>query len=320
MGTSASGGGAGGSNPLIPSWINDGGEGLPPAPPQPDPPQPNDDVDGPENTGEDGNVGNNGNNNASGNNDLGSDNNSQHEPAQRGPSAPVGGPNRYNAPRRQFNKYLRSGGQDSQALKNALKSYSKQAAGSTRHMARRMLPSVSRVATFYEVINTIKQRGKQQGLTQLNLAYYWDKPLLDILSSLSDVIFQDTGKIYEDTQDDSITKQAYANTVTRICEIDGINLDSLTNEQVEVMIATFIEETIAQRVINDIGNNLTENNANISELVEMENNIYQIISGLVRNQIMPEIITTQLGNREHIETKIENIYRIAFDVMAGQND
>jgi hypothetical protein len=35
---------------------------------------------------------------------------------------------------------------------------------------------------------------------------------------------------------------------------------------------------------------------------------------------MPEIIATQLGDRQLLETKIENIYRIAFNAMAGQND
>jgi hypothetical protein len=59
---------------------------------------------------------------------------------------------------------------------------------------------------------------------------------------------------------------------------------------------------------------------NITELVEIEDNIYQIINGLVRNQIMPVIVATQRGDRTDMEQKIENIYRIAFDAMAGIND
>jgi len=86
------------------------------------------------------------------------------------------------------------------------------------------------------------------------------------------------------------------------------------------MTAIFIEETIAQRVINDIGNKLTEINSKISDLVQIENNVYQIISGMVRTQIMPEIKVTQRGDRTHIETSIENIYRIAFDALAGLID
>ncbi len=318
MGTSASGGGAGGSNPLIPSWIGGGGGGLPPAPqpqPPPGPPQPgNNDGD----MGEQGNDNDNGN--KGNNNDTGNDNSAQQPAGPQDMLSPPTGRNRYAGPRRQFNKYLRSGGTDSVALKKAFTGYSRHAAGGPRQMARRRQPSASRVAAFYEVINTVRERGKEQALIQFNLGSYQDKQLLDVLSALSDVIFLDTGKIFEDTQDDSITKHAYANTVVRICELDGIDLDHLTNQQVEVMMAIFIEETIAQRVINDIGNNLTENNTNISELVEMENNIYQIVSGLVRNQIMPEIIATQRGDRQQLETKIENIYRIAFDAIAGQND
>jgi hypothetical protein len=316
MGTSASGGGAGGSNPLIPSWIGGGGGGLPPTPPGPEQQGNN---DGDTNGQGDNGAGNGDNDNADNNNGGGIHPNAGHSnPPQE--TSEMGRGNRYTAPRRQFNRFVRSGGSNSQALKKALKGYSRSAAGDTRQLAVRMQPSASRVATFYEVINTVREQGSQQALVQFNLRSYQSKPLLDVLSALSDAIFRDTGKIYEDTQDDSITKHAYANTVTRICELDGLDLDHLTNEQVEVMMAIFIEETIAQRVINDVGNNLTENTTNIAELVEMENNIYQIVSGLVRNQIMPEIVATQLGDRQNLDKKIENIYRIAFDAMAGQND
>jgi hypothetical protein len=165
-------------------------------------------------------------------------------------------------------------------------------------------------------MDTVRAVGKQQALIQYNLGNYQDKPILDVLSALCDVIFEDTGKAYEDTQDDNISKHAYVNTIMRICEIDGIDLDHLTNEQVEVMTAIFIEETIAQRVINDVGNKLTERNTNINALVDIENSIYQIVSGLVRNQIMPAIIATQRGDRQNLEARIENIYRIAFDAMS----
>ncbi|HXD79355.1 MAG TPA: Qat anti-phage system associated protein QatB [Puia sp.] len=186
-------------------------------------------------------------------------------------------------------------------------------------MATRMRPSASRVARFSGVMDTVRSVGRQQALIQFNLANYQDRPILDVLSALCDVIFEDTGRAYEDTQDDNISKHAYANTVVRICEIDGIDLDHLTNDQVEVMIAIFIEETIAQRVINDVGNKLTEKNTDIDALVDIENSIYQIVNGLVRNQIMPEIMATDRGDRQNLEARIENIYRIAFDAMSTQN-
>lgn len=302
MGTSAGGGGAGGNNPLIPSWI--GGGGVPP--PAPPPPNPDDNDD-----------------NTEQGNDNESDNSNGHEHDVNVPGDQNNGSadtNRYRQPRIQFNKFVTNGGRNQQTLKSALKGYSRNSAGGTKQMARRMQPAVSRVTGFYEVINTIRDQGKNAALTQFNLTSYQDKSISDILAALSDAIFRDTGKIYEDTQDDSINRLAYSNTVVRICELDGIDLDNLTNQQTEVMIAIFIEETIAQRVINDIGNMLTEKNTDIKELIEIESSIYQIVSGMVRNQIMPEIIATQRGDKAQIEIKVENIYRIAFDALAGLND
>jgi hypothetical protein len=313
MGTSSSGSGAAGGNPLIPSWIGGGGPSAPP--PQPPPPDNQNQTNQPDGNDPQ-NQPNQGLNNGN-------------DPSQQSLPIPVpsvggmstGGSNRFTGPRKQFNKFVRSRGADASALKNALKGYSKKAAGSTSGIARRMQPSAIRVSSFYETIDTIKRRGLAAALTEFNLTAYANRPALEVLSAISDVVFRDTGRSYENTQDDSLTKAAYSNTVTRICEESpDINLDTLTNEQIEVMMAIFIEETIAQRVINDIGNEFTETVNDVEELVKMENNIYQIVSGLVRNQIMPEISATRRGDQQDLERKIENIYRIAFDAMAGTKD
>lgn len=302
MGTSSSGGGAGNGNPLIPSWIGigDGPSPTPPAPPQPEP------SDEP-------------------NTDSKSDINPNGTPPPNinpNPASPLHPPipNRYTAPRRAFNKFVASSGSDSKALRRALKGYSKHAAGDSSGMARRMTPSVSRVAGFVNAINAIKRDGVQAALMTFNLGAYNNKPLLETLAALADEVFKDTGKPFENTQDDSITKEAYANTLIRISEIGEIDLNNLTNENVEVMVATFIEETISQRVISDIGNKMTKLQSDPIKLIEIENMVYQMVSGLVRNTIMPEIIATQRGDRQNLEKNIENVYRIAFDVISAINE
>jgi hypothetical protein len=303
MGTSASGGGASGGNPLIPSWINQ--SGLPPLSPNPLPPPERDQQD-PDKKDK----------NDKGKEDT-PDSNQNGQPIPLGTVGGVDLSIRFRAPRTDFNKYIKSGGSKGSSLRKALKSYSRNAAGGTQRMARRMQVSTSRVAAFYGVVDEFKKKGAAVTLRQFSLESYEGKPVLEILSALSDVIFKDSGKIFDDTQDDSITKQAYCDTVVKITELDGIDLDNLTNDQVEVMMAIFIEETIAHRIINDIGDGLSEKNPDIKELVALEENIYQLVSGLVRNHIMPEIIATNRGDQSSIEQKIENIYRQAFDALAG---
>jgi len=139
MGTSASGGGAGSKNPLIPSWIGDGGVYPPPEPLIPA--NPDENTDNPIQSDDNGEETDQENNNSSDNQQNTSLPNNQNNSA--------GEPNRYHQPRIQFNKFVKSGGQNQNALRKALRGYSRNAAGGTRQMARRMLPSVFRVAGFY---------------------------------------------------------------------------------------------------------------------------------------------------------------------------
>ncbi len=290
MGTSSSGAGASGSNPLIPSWIS-------PVIPQ---------GGGSEESADNQNG------------ETESDQNNKKTPDRISllPVAAPGG-NRYRQPKIDFNTFVRSGGTDKTAFSRAVKGYSRRGGGGSSVLARRMQPSSTRIVDFYNAINTIKQNGLSTALQQFNLTTYIDKPLLETLSALSDVIFVNNGNEYEDTQDESITKLAYANTVTRICEDANIDLDHLTNEQIEVMTAVFIEETIAQRIICDLGNKFSELESDVTVLLQVEENAYQIINGMVRNKIMPELIAAQRGASNALSIKIEEIYRIAFDALGG---
>ncbi|MBX2944161.1 MAG: hypothetical protein KF860_17660 [Cyclobacteriaceae bacterium] len=297
MGTSASGGGAGNNNPLIPSWIPFDG-GLPP--------QNDTDNEGMEDGGGEENEG-----------PVTFPIDQPEMLPDSKPESPIVIPaNRYTAPRKQLNKFVSSGGTDRKSFDRALRGYSRNAAGSTSGLARRMAPSAARVAGFTQTINLIRSEGLDNTLRRLNLTEYIGKPVVEVLSALTDYIFSDIENIFHDTQDDSLTKQAYANAIVRICETDDIDLNTLTNENIEVMTATFIEETIVQRVFTDIGNDITKKETDIDKLIEIENTAYQIVSGWVRNTIVPEIKAMQLGNQDNLRQNIENIYRIAFDTLS----
>ena len=292
MGTSASGSGPRPTTPLIPNWIPDS-ENLPPD---------------------------------NGNYDDTADNTPITNPADQltNPSeSPVEEnnvkvANRYYEARKLFSSFSKNRSSNHDAFKDSLKSYVRKGGGGSSTLAIRMRPSVARISRFHNVINTFREEGAAAALKSFNLDSYNNRPLLDVLSALTDIIFDDSS-IYNNIQDDSITKLAYTNTINRIVEIEGIDLNSLSNENIEVMIALFIEETIATKVICDIGISLFKTVQNCEEIIEIEETAYQIVSGLVRNKIMPEIIATQRGLVHGIEKSIENIYRIAFDSIARSN-
>lgn len=297
MGTSSPSGGANPRNPLIPSWIDQGNS------------IPSDQNDS----------------DSSNDIDEGTDIPSDDEGTKPGtnpnnvPSDAKPISNRYTESKKKFNRHLKTKGGDLSSLKRAVKSYVKKGGGGSSVLAKRMQPATSRVVQFYGLLNQIKESGKDPVLSQLNLSSYANKPALETLSALTDEIFSDTGKVYEDTQDDSIAKQAYTNTINRICEA-GVDLDNLTESQVEVMVATFIEETISQRVICDIGNSMSKVTSDIKALLEIEEQVYQIVTGWVRTQILPELKLIYTDNKKELNKKIENIYRIAFDAIQGTKE
>ena len=290
MGTSSSGKGPRPTTPLIPGWIADALE-LPTIAPES-----LDSDTGSENSPE-----------------TGEEVASENTPTD---NQTVKDSNRYLEARRNFTSFSKNTVTGTSALRDSLRSYVKRGSGGSSTLAKRMRPSASRISRFHSVVNTFKEQGAAEALKTFNLEQYSDKPLLDVLSALTDVIFDATNP-YNNIQDDSITKLAYVNTINRVVEMNEIDLDTLTNENVEVMIAIFIEETIATRVICDVGTSLFKAKTNCKEIIEAEETIYDIVSGMVRNQIMPEIKASQRGLVKNIEKSIQNIYRIAFDCIAG---
>lgn len=284
MGTSKQGTGPRPATPLIPNWINDQNNPNPAPEPQGHPePDQQEAPDIPQ------------------------------KPEEAQPEKPE---NRFAEARNRFNSYVKNpSAGNTGAVRDALRSYVSKASGGSGTFSKRMRPAAARVSGFVNVMDNIRG-GLENALKFLNLNDYLGKPLLDVLGALTDVIF-DENSPYANIQDDSINKLAYSQTIVRIADEEGIDLDHLSNENVEVMTAIFIEETIATRVICDIGLSLFKKDKRSSEIIDLEESIYQIVSGLVRVQIMPEIIATHRGDQAALEQKIENIYRIAFECIAG---
>jgi len=296
MGTSASGTGPRPTTPLIPNWIPklDDEE----VPRRDDDPDDEDDDEQSENGAE------------------GEETTPGSPPASLESSEISPLPNRYRSSRSHFKTFARDRSNNQQSLRDSLKQYIRDGSGGSRTFSRRMNPSGARVARFYTVANEIRVNGKEQTLVTFQLQSYSQRPLIDVLAALTDVIFDDSSS-YHDIQDDSITKVAYVNTITRIDELGEIDLDHLTNDNIEVMMAIFIEETIVARVICDIGTKLYADLTDCNEALAIEETVYQIVSGYVRNDIMPEIVATQRSLVADLEGQMERIYRIAFDCIGG---
>ena len=218
--------------------------------------------------------------------------------------------NRFNQSQRGFQKAVKSG--DTSGLKRVVKNYVSQGLGKTRNAAQRMSRSGGAIVTFGTVLGDIRQNGLATTLTQLQLGRYVGQPALQVLSALLVHVCGASALL-----DDAITKEAYAETITRI--IDGspnLDLDNLTEAQTGEMLAIFLEASIVYRLICDIGRSQTVATSDPTRSIEIEQEIYQIVNGMVHSSIVPEL-TKAMADPANLNREIQRIYRVAFDAISN---
>jgi hypothetical protein len=213
--------------------------------------------------------------------------------------------NRFNVSQRGFSKAIKTG--DYRPLKRVLKNYVSSAIGGPKTAAKRMSRSGVAVSRLGFVLSEIGRSGLGEILTRLNLAQYTNRPVIEVLSALMDHICGTSALL-----DDAITRQSYADTVTRIIEENpDLDLNQLSEAQVCEMMAVFLEESIVYRLICDIGRSQTVNTADVSNAIRIEEELYQIVSGLIHSIIVPEL-TISMQDTATLNQAVQRIYEIAF--------
>lgn len=224
--------------------------------------------------------------------------------------------NRFYQSQRGFRRVVSSGsggGIDKGALTRVVKNYVSRAGGGSANMGRRMRRSSGAIVSFGNILSGIERNGLGTELQRLNLSQYINQPVIVVLAALMDVVCG-VGAVL----DDAITKQAYANTIIRIVEENpNIDLDNLNTAQVSELLAAFLEETIVYRLISDIGRSLTVATCDVERSREIEEELLQIVHGLVHTSIVPEL-NGALQDPQLLESEIERIYQIAFSSIIDQ--
>jgi hypothetical protein len=218
--------------------------------------------------------------------------------------------NRFNQSQRGFQKAVKSG--DTSGLSRVVKNYVNQGLGKAHKGAQRMSRSGGAIVTFGTVLSSIRQNGLDTTLTQLQLGQYVGQPALQVLAALIVPICGASALL-----DDAITKEAYTETVTRIIdESPDLDLQNLTEAQTGEMLAIFLEESIVYRLICDIGRSQTVATSDPARSLEIEQEIYQIVNGMVHSSIVPEL-TKAMADPANLNREIQRIYRVAFDAISN---
>jgi hypothetical protein len=216
--------------------------------------------------------------------------------------------NRFDASQRGFREAVRTG--MPAGLGRVVKNYYRHALGGPRRAAQRMQSSSRAVARFGGILSDIQQQGLAPVLTQYNLAQYTGRPVVEVLSALMEAVCGTSSLL-----DNAVTKYAYALAVVRIIEENpALDLSSLTGAQVAEMMAVFLEESLVYRLICDVGRALTVATSNPAQALQAEEQLSQIVSGLIRSTIMPEL-QKATQDKATIERKLARIYRIVIQTI-----
>lgn len=266
MGTSNSYGGPGGGNPLVPSWLD--------APP---PPQ--------------------------GGTPL---------PQQGGSPAPTNPPpgelpvpNRFQAPRRNFNTFFRGGGESERPLRRGVAQYVGRATGGSRDATRRMGTARTAGAKLYGFLSTATERGAREALQAIHLERLAGRPIAEVFSGICDVLCPDGGPIEE-----GITRHAFIETIAEVTALGITDLDSLTQDEMTTVLEIFFTNSIEARVCNDVGNK----GIVLPESIDDVEHAFAQLHELIRTGVADAIARTRNSGHSGIRADefVDCVYEAAF--------
>lgn len=295
MGTSNSYGGSGGSKPLIPTWLSDGGGpgGSQPEPtPQPRPPIPDGD----------------GANPLPG--VLPSTNGVGVPAAPTLPAIPpAGDPRRYTAPRSNFTHFVSSGGRDRRSLGRALSQYVSGSSGGSRNAARRMAVSRRLTAQLAGVLNSAIGGNASTALRSIGLERLAGRPIEEIFLGIMEVVCPDGGAI-----DDSIAREAFVETIVDLAENGITDFDTLTAAQVQTILELNVAHAIEARLCNDIGAQSISLPQDAKEAADIQAQLFEFVERSVSDAFVANQTGTTM-TQEQVTHTIDRVYEQAYSIL-----
>jgi hypothetical protein len=309
MGTSNAYGGPGGGTPLIPSWLDSGGDdtgspdpGIPPAvaPDGPLPLNPNGPLPvspiGPLPVSPTGPL-----------------------PVPPAPERPVlppaGAPNRFTAPRGNFSRFAASGGSDRASLGRAVSRYVSTSAGGARQAAQRMGASRRTAAGLLGFLNSAVSGGAHEALRTLHLEGLAGRPIEEIFLGLADYICPDGG-----TVDEGIARGAFIETITDLAEAGVTDLDSLNVDQMQTIFEIYATNAIEARLCNDIGANAITLPADAAQALSVQEQLRDFIARGVSDALISARAGLEALTPQNVLGFVTRVYEQAFGILQSLGD
>jgi len=278
MGTSSAYGGPGGGTPLVPTWLEPNGSGVPAAP------------DATSTVGKPAPV----------------------IPAlpNRPPVQPPPTAGRFTAARNNFSRFARSGGRDRASLGRAVAGYVSTASGGARQAARRMGSSRTVGARLLGFLSDSRARGAREALRALNLEGLAGRPIEEVFLGLADFVCPDGG-----TVDEGIARDAFIETIADLAGNGITDLDALTSDQMQTVFELYATHAIEARLCNDIGAKTILLPRNVRAAEQVQAQLRDFIRRGVSDALTAARGVLQMLTPDRVLQFVGGIYERAFAIL-----
>lgn len=285
MGTSSAFGGASGGTPLVPSWLDDAGDGV-------------------------------------GNDAGGTKDGADSEGAEASPGAPPAAPvdrppgpppptgDRFRSARGNFTRFAGSGGSDRRSLGRAVSQYVSRSSGGSGQAARRMGSSRSTASGLVGFLRDAGANGVREALRSLNLESLAGRPVEEVFAGLADYICPDGGSI-----DEGIARDAFIETIADLADAGITNIDELTSEQIQTVFELYASHAIEARICNDIGTKVVTMPTDIRTVERIEAQLGEFVRRGVSDAVNASGVDIGALSRGQVSGFVDSVYEAAFDML-----
>lgn len=278
MGTSGSNFGSSGSNPLIPTWLDD----------------PSQEMQG---TSVEGTT----------------EGNSEEVRSEPIPPATQVDPQRYSAARGNFTRYVHSGGRNTQSLRRAVSNYVRKSSGGSRNATKKMSSSRRTASKLLGFLQEASTSGIESALKTINLNNLSGRPIDELFIELTDFLCPSGGSV-----DAGIAREAFIKALTEAIDEGVIAEDSSLNaEQVEVIFEEYITNSIEIKLLNEIGTNTFFQTQTLDDAENIEDQLHDFIKNSVSDAVSNAESKIEKLQQSEVSTFVDSIYEKTFDLLAS---
>ena len=293
MGTSSAFGGASGSTPLVPSWLDGAdGSGV--------------------NSGNDSGEADGGTENEV---PQGSQGTPPAAPAERPPAPPPPTGDRFRSPRSNFTRFAGSGGSDRRSLGRAVSQYVSRSSGGSSQAARRMGSSRSTASGLVSFLGNASANGVREALRSLDLESLAGRPVEQVFAGLADYICPDGGSI-----DEGIARDAFIETIADLADAGITDIDGLTSEQIQTVFELYASHAIEARICNDIGTKVVTMPPDIRTVERIEAQLGEFIQRGVSDAVNASGVDIGALLPDQVSGFVDSVYEAAFDMLQVLGD